>query len=333
MKPKIYLHAGMHKTGTSAIQKWAKKNREVLEENNLFYPDYAPYAEMKINGHMQFTHAIAGKQSQLTFEECKKLAAKWRQDAEQKNCDIFFSAESIFRHFIKSYDTDPKTLYLETLKNTFSEFDVIPVLVFRRPDQFIESLYKEAVAKPISPLPELIDWAKTKFHLKYTENYLRYENVFGSVNVMTYEDLQRSPNFVQKFFSEMGFDIDANFDSERVRPSLSVPEIIVKNYANKYIDNRNVNDHFVAWLKANREYIESAFEGRHPSLWDSAQQKSRFLAEFSLQEFYSAVGITSDEKKFPPLKPDSRCFTNAPPEILINKVDQFFSECKVDSKV
>ncbi|MBT3136472.1 hypothetical protein KL866_15460 [Alteromonas sp. ALT199] len=326
MKPRIYLHAGMHKTGTSAIQKWAKNNRETLENHGLYYPDYEPFAEMRINGHMQFTHAIAGKDSQLTFDECVKLSSKWYDDTLQKNCDVFFSAESIFRHFIKSKETDPRKLYLQRIKELFKGFEVIPVLVFRRPDSFIESLYKETVAKPAPQLPNLIDWAKTKFHLKYTENLLRYKEVFGSVIVLTYENLRDSDNFVQKFFTQMGFSIEANFDEEKVRQSLTVSQIIVKNYANKYISNRSENEHFKHWLKINKELIHASFDGGHASLWDSPEKKSAFLENFPLEEFYNVADIVSDKKKFPPTKQVIENFVTTIPEVLARRVDEFFSK-------
>lgn len=326
MQPRIYLHAGMHKTGTSAIQKWAKNNKEILESHRLYYPNYEPFAEMKINGHMQFTHAVAGKDSQLTFDECKKLSSKWHDDALRKNCDILFSAESIFRHFIKSKETDPRKLYLQRIKNLFEGFEIIPVLVFRRPDSFIESLYKETVAKPAPQLPHLTDWAKTKFHLKYTENLLRYKEVFGSVIVLTYENLRDSDNFVQNFFTQMGFNIEASFDEEKVRQSLSVSQIIVKNYANKYISGRTENENFKSWLKINREFIDAAFDEGHPSLWDSAEQKNSFIENFPLEEFYNVANIVSGEKKFPRAKQVAESFVTTIPEVLASKVDELFSK-------
>jgi len=325
MKPRLYLHAGMHKTGTSAIQKWAKANREVLENNGLHYPDYSPFAEMKINGHMQFTHSLAGKPSQLTLEECERLVEIWKKKCLEKGCDLFFSAESIFRHLLKSQTMHPRMAYLVKIKEIFSEFDVIPVLVFRRPDSFIESLYKENVSKPADPLPKISEWAKTKFHLKYTENYLRYQEVFGTTIVMIYENLIKTPNFVQSFFEGMGYQILAKFEAEAVRKSLSVPQIILKNYSNRYIHDRTVNKQFVDWLAKNKAQIHHAFGNNYASLWESAQEQRSFMRDFPLEEFYQAVGLTASEEMFPPQRViDNVKYISSPPEHLKIMVDQLF---------
>lgn len=325
MKRKIYLHCGMHKTGTSAIQKWAKQNRATLLKSGVLYPDYSPYAEMKINGHMQFTHAIANKKSQLTLEECKNLVKKWKSDADKHNCDLLISAESIFRHFLKSTDMDPKTAYLRRVKDLFYDFDVEPIIVFRRPDSFIESFYKETVSKPAPPLPRLSEWAQTKFHLNYTENFYRYEQVFGNVHVLIYENLQERSNFVKGFFDDIGLHVNGDFKSEQVRKSLSVSQTILKNYANQYIKDRTENERFTFWLKKNNRLIDDAFGDDVPSLWESPEEHSQFLRNFPFKKFYDSVGITSNSDKFPQyLETSHSRFNLNPPQILISMVDEYF---------
>lgn len=38
MKKTLYIHAGTHKTGTTAIQKFLSANRDLLAKNGYLYP-------------------------------------------------------------------------------------------------------------------------------------------------------------------------------------------------------------------------------------------------------------------------------------------------------
>ncbi len=42
-RPVLYLHVGLPKTGTSAIQNFLFQNNKILQEQGVFYPDFVTH--------------------------------------------------------------------------------------------------------------------------------------------------------------------------------------------------------------------------------------------------------------------------------------------------
>ncbi len=64
---KIKLHIGTHKTGTTSIQKYFRKNENALRENKIWYPNFDIINQNKRYAHHELAHSIAGKSRNLTF--------------------------------------------------------------------------------------------------------------------------------------------------------------------------------------------------------------------------------------------------------------------------
>ena len=50
-KNKLFLHVGSHKTGTTAIQRFAYLNRSTLRAKGFWYPDFYPIDKSNIKAH------------------------------------------------------------------------------------------------------------------------------------------------------------------------------------------------------------------------------------------------------------------------------------------
>jgi len=93
MKQKIYIHIGMPKTGTSAIQNFLVNNIALLDSCNLYYPSHT----MDINGISSgngayLIHLLNNNQ----FDEAKKLLDNFLTNANGKN--ILLSSENFYRY-------------------------------------------------------------------------------------------------------------------------------------------------------------------------------------------------------------------------------------------
>jgi hypothetical protein len=144
----LVLHAGFHKTGTSAIQQFAARNRRRLKEGGVLYPAVWSMRARRVHGHHALAHALAKTDRDSEFGKVRRLLRRWREQAVASQCTALVSSEAICRYGwdapgVAEGQGNP---YLARWLELLSEFDVLPVLVIRRQDDFVRSLYQEHVA-------------------------------------------------------------------------------------------------------------------------------------------------------------------------------------------
>lgn len=279
----LYLHAGFHKTGTTAIQHWAASNRERLRQRGVLYPDYKPLFARTTDGHHFFAHAVAEKSKQLTVGQAADFASQWLDQARQAQSRVLLSAEPVCRHYLAGNPRgwrEARLRYLQRLAEMLSGFEVRPILVLRRQDDFVRSLYQERVAR------SSIDSDFESFHgteepkARFLEVLRLFREVFGPVRVLIYEDLIRT-GLVSSFFSELEIEGLTFSDRQVVRGSLSVGETLIKARLNPYVKKKRQNMKLIRWLKSWRVRwsLRGTFTGNE-SLWCSPAERIEYLASF-----------------------------------------------------
>ena len=149
--PRLYLHIGTHKTGTTAIQSYSARNRPQLASQGIYYPSLEPLLGRSSDAHHEFAHVIAERSKKpLTIEQMKAITRAWLLEATKNKLSILLSAEPMYRHTLDENNCGylgGRRKYFERVSTLLSSFDVVPVVVIRRPDLFVESLYKEGIKK------------------------------------------------------------------------------------------------------------------------------------------------------------------------------------------
>ena len=150
---RLILHAGSHKTGTTAIQTFAMSNRAALAERGWIYPGLAPFAD----DGKHAAHPVRARARPSSAKSCSRHAtrggcrAAGRAQAKAAGVDVFVSAEPLYRHVLPRKGPrdwlSGRRAYLGRLAKVLAPFEVEPVLVFRRPDDFVRALYQENVFK------------------------------------------------------------------------------------------------------------------------------------------------------------------------------------------
>lgn len=283
--PKLFLHAGTHKTGTTALQSFAVANRAQLLERGLLYPDYAPLSIPLKDGHHQFAHSLAEVSSaRMAYEEVSGLPAHWLQLAREHQADVLISVESMYRHCVgEGSFLQRRRQFLERVATVLSDFDIEVVLVYRRPDDFARSLYQEIINSrtPTPTLPNLADWLnqEDRHQVRYHESASLFREVFPRTRVRIYEDCIRGDGLYVNFFGLLGVDVSDLPTPGKVRKSLNAPQTVVKNYANDALPTKVSSDAFVEWLQTDRiaSTIERAFGGTRFDLWQSHEERQAFL--------------------------------------------------------
>jgi hypothetical protein len=172
-KKKLYIHIGLHKTGSTSIQLFLNSNKEKIQKrHDIFYlpipkDDIVPYQHRYLNKLM--TNDI------IAFREIfvKNLS---------KSNSFIISSECFME----------KETYANQLSQIKYLYDAIYIIIYiRRQDEWIESLYKEDLInhqKYKFSIDEWVDQVITNKHMFYNPNFLstieRWASLFGKENII-----------------------------------------------------------------------------------------------------------------------------------------------------
>jgi hypothetical protein len=239
MPKTIYLHIGMHKTGSTTIQQGLHQYRDQLEARGYVYP--CLLGENEVAHHNIVWELKENGQFDPTL--CK--LAELQAFIEQTHYDnIIISTE----HFSKASVKDLRkfTTYLKG-------YQVKVVVYFRRQDQLMQSTWSQNVKTGIvtltfeewfnsivfnEPLPEDRASEQLRKHMpelanriKYDTFITKYSSVFGEENMMVraYERTYLNSNIVADFLQFIGMDdvawVPDNPD-HNVSPSIKTLEFL-----------------------------------------------------------------------------------------------------------
>jgi hypothetical protein len=199
----IYIHAGIEKTGTSAIQAFLNFNREnLLRDHSCLYPDLR--SMILHRGHNCHNHcrSISRKDKDTIIHDMERTIAFCRQKRISRiiiSCESFFSrpdiSERIMEHFRNETDLS---------------FRII--VFFRRQDYFFEASWKQWGSKDIryKTIYEFIENFMEKPTTRWLDNLKRYESIYGKQNIIIhpYEREQLAEGLIPVFLSMAGIDFN-----------------------------------------------------------------------------------------------------------------------------
>lgn len=284
---RLFLHAGTHKTGTTAIQSFATTHREALAERGLIFPTLGPDLPRSSHPHHVLAHTVAGEPTGLDADRIPDMVARWRDTADRTGGTVLLSAEPIYRHVLrKGRNNDWATArrrYLSRFARLLEPFEVEPVLVFRRPEDFARSSFQERVMQtsqaPWGSFAEFRDQAVGR-KIRYFRNARLLHDVFGALRVMTFEDLVRAGPVPHAFFGALGFDVTDLPEPGVVRRSLSPEETAVKLALVRRGYPPECNAAVLDWLRApgTAARIGEVFGPGPFGIWESAEALEAFRA-------------------------------------------------------
>lgn len=299
---KLFLHIGTHKTGSTSVQKFCEANRGELEKRGLFYPDYQPFVDKAPYAHHQFSKAVSGQGRELDYSAAEQLAEQWDSYCEDKGLNLLISAEPMYRLELRDSASSRdvrRENYFRKIQLLFPNFQIQPIVVFRRPDSLIESLYRENV---MTNHPS----AKVDFTTFIEENYKRFFSYGTTVEILQkvfqrmpqvyiFESLIKNETPVEHFFlSQLGCNVEDLSPIGQVRRSLNNAQLIVKRMLNESIESEKDSNRITAWLKLpeTEAILEEALQGyKKSSLWRRGEREKCWrLAEEELSILQEKIG-------------------------------------------
>jgi len=225
-KPVLYIHAGSHKTGTTAIQQTLLAAAPKLRLQGICWPVLGPS-----RAHSRLVRAAHawGVQGRL---KANWLAARIRWQARGMRATVL-SSEKIYRigyEFFEQTEQDTpanrarRVAVLQRLRDLFSdEFEIRVLLYLRRVDEFAESMFKELLfRKPYSGRFLFDDFlAEQALLFNYARQARELEQHLGPVSLQSYDAARRS-GLIAHFCTQIGATPPQSAcTGERVRRSAS----------------------------------------------------------------------------------------------------------------
>lgn len=208
--PKIFLHIGVNKTGTTAIQSFFSHNREALASQGLLYPKSA----CTETAHYALTNVLGlnrGIDSESMRARRRKMRAALDAEISQNTPQaVLFSSEMFVR-----------SMWLDAVGEFFKQDDLRILVYLRRHDTWWPAAYSQAIkTKTQPPWPRGIN-AFIRFSRQqdswrgnYRQLLDRWAAVFGreKIIVRPYEAQQNAPDIVVDLLRtialEPGMDIE-----------------------------------------------------------------------------------------------------------------------------
>ena len=278
MKSTLYLHMGMPKTGTSAIQAFLHNNMKALKEKGCKYPyfEYSfPHISKNRNGHFLVSNTYNAEWAEDCFSQIFKFAEKFPK--------IVLTDEEIW-----SVDSHTPEFWIN-LKNRLNNEDIgLKVIVYlRRQDAFMASIWAQRVKYKQMRTCTFKQYMKNhKNRLDYYEAINEIAEVIGEENIIVrpYEFSQFKGNgntLISDCLLAMGIEFDDSFVYDNSRRNLSIEGNVleVKRFLNFIPEFKAKGVNFRIPLEAVQKHLMESGEFRNCSTF-LAGERAEFMKQF-----------------------------------------------------
>lgn len=220
---RLYLHIGKHKTGTTALQFFLKKNDSLLAQKGIIYPEEG---RSQTGGHHDLFMAVnPSKPENYTGNSLNETIRILAQKAN-KEFDLLLSTESLSK--LKDVSL------IEDVKKVASCVKIIMYL--RRQDTYIESAYAQRIKHTYSA--SIDAFLQEEHTLDYEKLCDRWAEVFGKGNIIIrpYEKKQfKNSNIFSDFMGILGVEDISTFaiPKANINPSLNKDAVYFKKLVNR----------------------------------------------------------------------------------------------------
>ncbi len=208
MGKRLILHVGQSKTGTSTIQDFLAHNRRRLaRQAGLLYPQ----AGRQGAAHHRIAALFlpAGNAGWIRREDAEALRASLEEEVEQQGPGaVVISSEALFN-----------ARSIEDVRDFFSGFSVEILVILRRQDRWLDSLYQHQLKvgeTDLDPQPWLAARVST---LDYAARVGRWADVFGDshVRVGVFEPANLRDGLMAYFFRQAGLPVPVGLEEPPAR--------------------------------------------------------------------------------------------------------------------
>lgn len=305
---RMYLHAGSHKTGTTALQEILGSATGELKQQGICWPLLPSNL-----AHHRLVRAVYGE---FLFSglETRKLVRRIRR--QSRGCHtVVLSSEKIYRMGYEFFENaeqfteenqQKRLAFLRRLRGLFAgEFDLSVILYLRRVDEFAESMYKELLfRKKYTGEFRFDDFlVEQRALFRYDEQIRELEQNLAPVSVYAYEAVRKG-GLVEHFCSLVGAKTPARVPTDaRIRLSASnTGALFLARLAGRRALEQADRRRVLAFCLSDDWHEEA---GRKRSLWPTRQALEQFMQTYRsprVSELWPPVDL--DAIEFGPMQED-----------------------------
>ena len=251
-RKRVYLHIGMHKTGTTSIQHFAYINRTNLSLKGLIYPTKRLHgkAHHVLAQNFSVNKNIFGLNHEQKIQTPFELERYRQSLLSARENKILLSSEGFLF-------ADVNELF-----SFLSDFDVTVIFFVRRQDHWLESTYNQnlkmgsfIVQSGEQTLTPEQHYKKTSGQMDYLKHARRWAAAFGKENITVVPfEKETFPEGLEKYFCQLlGIPYGSSLITpERLNPSLDQSCLVY--LATKRLDNRMGKRQFNELIKLLEQY-------------------------------------------------------------------------------
>lgn len=237
-KKRLYIHIGLPKTGTSAIQNYLVTNYDLLKDkHNLFYPKLGRAGD---GSHHNIAWALSANPYKELLDDAKQreLLIELRNEIDSSTCSsALLSSECFAMHSNKAFK-----------EIIASNYELHIICYLRRQDDYIESSYsqivKDVVRKETRSFTEYLNDSLSS--LSYFEMLQKWEGIAEKENIHIREYDKNSflnGSIVDDFLSIIGVRLQSSkvIDTKKQLINLSLtPKLtLFKRLLNKAVKTQD----------------------------------------------------------------------------------------------
>jgi len=251
-KPKLFIHIGVHKTGSTSMQKFMMNNRSFLANESIIVLPKFPNFPNENDQNLRI--------SWEKFEENSILFLNYlSSNNSSKSKKYFLSYEGYSGNYL---DRSNAPQIARSLKKITNSFDTKIIIFLRRQDLFLESIYKQIIQEGSS-----ISFRKFIQNYDYESlNWYKllkvFSNNFGSENIIlrifSKEDLPQSNSLYHEFGEILDSQTLRSVNNvEKQNVSIDINELYFMSIINNYLSPDNVK--FVRYILQNKKRRTTKF--------------------------------------------------------------------------
>lgn len=212
----LILHIGQHKTGTTHLQREYFKHRDEMIEKGVLFPRTGYITDMETSSKAEATPGHQGILRAIVDNNMTVLQ-ELKDEVTASGCKkVLISCENLSF----PYQPPKERLRRVGLANTFfAEFPNRKVVsVVRRPDEYLESLYRERVGNAITRETRSASEYLSSFRghlLNLNEAFEPWREFAGdNLQLLAYGEMKRAHNYAHAFAKALDLGVEELFPDE-----------------------------------------------------------------------------------------------------------------------
>ena len=251
--PKIFLHIGVEKTGSSSIQDFIFSNSKSLFTGGKCYPDYL----FGSSNQMELSCLVLDKEFMVNMRVPDDFDEFRRQFIEclyiNRENDLYFSSEHLSSRMVNPYDIQ---CFLDLV--TMYGHQIVLIFFLRDPGEWIRSHYLQYIAS--GGVLTFSEYLVESNDLKYGKSKTRFASqtlkwcekvsaMDGVIRYMDYEDVRSS--LIQSYLEMAELSFEGDYRVPRSNVSLTESQAFILRYLNMIFPAKRIQfklRRIVSWL-------------------------------------------------------------------------------------